>query len=70
MKWLVEFEGVDLDGPMSRCGFRAIDYAGKVPRMFQTVRTWWCPMSFISLGHVQWRVLCNMGASCFLTTMV
>lgn len=29
VKWLVEFEGVDIDGPMSRCGFRAIDYAGK-----------------------------------------
>lgn len=29
VKWLVEFEGVDLDGPVSRCGFRAIDYAGK-----------------------------------------
>ena len=31
VKWLVEFEGVDLDGPVSRCGFRAIDYAGKAP---------------------------------------
>ncbi|CAK9026150.1 Ribosomal RNA large subunit methyltransferase J [Durusdinium trenchii] len=29
VKWLVEFEGVDIDGPVSRCGFRAIDYAGK-----------------------------------------
>ena len=29
VKWLVEFEGVDMDGPISRCGFRAIDYAGK-----------------------------------------
>mmetsp|Transcript_15309 Transcript_15309/g.49091 ORF Transcript_15309/g.49091 Transcript_15309/m.49091 type:complete len:257 (-) Transcript_15309:112-882(-) len=42
VKWLVEMEGVDMDGPISRrcassagllqprrCGFRAIDYAGK-----------------------------------------
>ncbi|CAJ1346998.1 unnamed protein product [Effrenium voratum] len=29
VKWLVEFEEVDMDGPMSRCGFRAMDYAGK-----------------------------------------
>lgn len=29
VKWLVEIEGVDPDGPMSMCGFRAIDYAGK-----------------------------------------
>lgn len=43
MKWLVEFEGVDLDGPMSRCGFRAIDYAGKAGHGGA--------MSFISFGH-------------------
>merc|ERR1712113_762931 len=29
VKWLIEMEGVDMDGPISRCGFRAIDYAGK-----------------------------------------
>jgi len=29
VKWLVEVEQVDMDGPMSRSGFRAIDYAGK-----------------------------------------
>mmetsp|Transcript_67636 Transcript_67636/g.190651 ORF Transcript_67636/g.190651 Transcript_67636/m.190651 type:complete len:244 (+) Transcript_67636:82-813(+) len=29
VKWLIEMEGVDADGPISRCGFRAIDYAGK-----------------------------------------
>mmetsp|Transcript_93153 Transcript_93153/g.268062 ORF Transcript_93153/g.268062 Transcript_93153/m.268062 type:complete len:244 (-) Transcript_93153:65-796(-) len=29
VKWLVEIEGVDMDGPMSRGGLRAIDYAGK-----------------------------------------
>lgn len=29
VKWLVEMEGVDVDGPMSRSGLRAIDYAGK-----------------------------------------
>lgn len=29
VKWLVEIEEVDMDGPISRCGFRAIDYAGK-----------------------------------------
>lgn len=29
VKWLVEVEGVDVDGPLSRSGFRAIDYAGR-----------------------------------------
>jgi len=29
VKWLVEIEGADMDGPLSRCGMRAIDYAGK-----------------------------------------
>jgi len=29
VKQLVEVEGVDIDGPISRCGFRAVDYAGK-----------------------------------------
>jgi hypothetical protein len=29
VKQLVEVEGVDMDGPISKCGFRAIDYAGK-----------------------------------------
>jgi len=28
VKWLVEMEGVDMDGPISRCGWRAIDFAG------------------------------------------
>jgi hypothetical protein len=29
VKWLVEMEGVDMDGPISRAGMRAIDFAGK-----------------------------------------
>jgi hypothetical protein len=29
VKQLVEVEGVEIDGPISKCGFRAIDYAGK-----------------------------------------
>lgn len=29
VKFLVEISEVDMDGPISRCGFRAIDYAGK-----------------------------------------
>eukprot|EP00421_Protoceratium_reticulatum_P005215 CAMPEP_0168371504 /NCGR_PEP_ID=MMETSP0228-20121227/7807_1 /TAXON_ID=133427 /ORGANISM="Protoceratium reticulatum, Strain CCCM 535 (=CCMP 1889)" /LENGTH=243 /DNA_ID=CAMNT_0008384397 /DNA_START=66 /DNA_END=797 /DNA_ORIENTATION=+ len=29
VKWLVEIEDVDMDGPISRSGLRAIDYAGK-----------------------------------------
>mmetsp|Transcript_10768 Transcript_10768/g.18894 ORF Transcript_10768/g.18894 Transcript_10768/m.18894 type:complete len:244 (-) Transcript_10768:46-777(-) len=29
VKQLVEVEDVDIDGPMSKCGFRAVDYAGK-----------------------------------------
>lgn len=29
VKWLVEVEGADFDGPLSRSGLRAIDYAGK-----------------------------------------
>lgn len=29
VKQLVEVEGVDINGPLSKCGFRAIDYAGK-----------------------------------------
>merc|ERR1712194_723846 len=29
VKWLVEVEGVGMDGPISRCRFRAIDHAGK-----------------------------------------
>merc|ERR1712060_944400 len=55
MGWLVEIEGVDMDGPISRWGFRAIDFAGRAGfkwpnddveivdylKSFGSNHTWW-----------------------------
>ena len=68
MKWLVEFEGVDLDGPMSRCGFRAIDYAGKV-RYVSNSQDMVVPCPLF-LRAITERVMYNIGAWYFLTILV